>query len=151
MNGKLVERLEHAIKLVRERFNVKMKRPKVGSIEGLSTVISLKQVKPNNNPRSTIGTYTSIGSHIRSLIAMHGQCKCLFCDEIYRQSNLITIIKDMLILSLWLFIWWAIWAIVTRSTEFNYVWFKGREVYLIAARRIWQRVTKLSCKRGRIG
>lgn len=78
-----------------KRFNVKMKRPKVGSIDGLSTVISLKQVKPNMNPRSTIGTYTSIGSHIRSLIAIHGQCKCLICDGSYKQSNLFTIVKDL--------------------------------------------------------
>lgn len=78
-----------------KRFNVKMKKPKVGSIEGLSTVISLKQVKPNNNPRSTIGTYTSIGSYIRSLMSIHGECKCLYCDDTYKQSNLFTLVKDI--------------------------------------------------------
>lgn len=78
-----------------KKFNIKMKKPKVASIEGLSTVISLKQVKPNNNPRSTIGTYTSIGSYIRNLIAIHGECKCLYCGEIYKQSNLYTLVKDI--------------------------------------------------------
>lgn len=78
-----------------KKFNIKMKKPKVGSIEGLSTVISLKQVKPNNNPRSTIGTYTSIGSYIRNLMAIHGECKCPYCGEIYKQSNLYTLVKDI--------------------------------------------------------
>lgn len=78
-----------------KRFSIKMKKPKVESIEGLSTVISLKQVKPNNNPRSTIGTYTSIGSHVRNLMAIHGQCGCLYCDNQYKQSNLYTLVKDM--------------------------------------------------------
>lgn len=82
-----------------KKFNNKMKKPKVASIEGLSTVISLKQVKPNNNPRSTIGTYTSIGSYIRNLIAIHGECKCLYCGSIYKQSNLYTLVKDIETLS----------------------------------------------------
>ncbi len=50
-------------------FSRKMKQPRTGNIEGLSTVISLKQVKPITNPRSTVGTYTSIGSFVRSLTA----------------------------------------------------------------------------------
>jgi len=78
-----------------KRFSTKMKKPAVGSIEGLSTVISLKQVKPNNNPRSTIGTYTSIGTYVRNLMAIHGQCQCLYCDEIFKQSSLPTLVKDI--------------------------------------------------------
>lgn len=78
-----------------KRFSFKMKKPNVGSIEGLSTVISLKQVKPNNNPRSTIGTYTSIGSYVRNLMAIHGRCRCLYCEEDFKQSNISAIVKDM--------------------------------------------------------
>ena len=78
-----------------KRFSIKMKKPKVESIEGLSTVISLKQVKPNNNPRSTIGTYTSIGSYVRNLMAIHGQCRCLCCNKTFKQSNLYTLVKDI--------------------------------------------------------
>lgn len=78
-----------------KKFSVKMKKPKVRSIEGLSTVISLKQVKPNNNPRSTIGTYTSIGSYVRNLMAIHGQCRCLCCEEIFKQSSLRALVKDI--------------------------------------------------------
>lgn len=78
-----------------KRFGSKMKRPKVGSIEGLSTVISLKQVKPNNNPRSTIGTYTSIGSYVRNLMAIHGRCRCLCCNKIFKQSSFNAIVKDI--------------------------------------------------------
>lgn len=78
-----------------KRFGSKMKRPKVGKIEGLSTVISLKQVSPNNNPRSTIGTYTSIGSYVRNLMAIHGQCRCLCCKKVFQQSSIAAIVKDI--------------------------------------------------------
>ncbi len=76
-------------------FSRKMKQPRTGNIEGLSTVISLKQVKPNTNPRSTVGTFTSIGSFVRSLTAIHGKCRCLYCDRIYEQTNLHKLIKDL--------------------------------------------------------
>ena len=76
-------------------FHKKMKQPKVGNIEGLSTVISLKQIKPNHNPRSTIGTYTSIGSYVRNLMAIHGQCGCLCCSEKFPQSALLSLVKDL--------------------------------------------------------
>lgn len=78
-----------------KRFYTKMKRPKVRNIEGLSTVISLKQIKPNNNPRSTIGTYTSIGSYVRNLMAVHGQCRCLCCDTVFKQSSIYSLVKDL--------------------------------------------------------
>lgn len=51
-NQKLIRCMSDGEKI----FHAKMKTPKVEMIEGLSTVISLKQVKPNHNPRSTIGT-----------------------------------------------------------------------------------------------
>lgn len=76
-------------------FSTKMKKPKVGSIEGLSTVISLKQTRPNHNPRSTIGTFTSIGSYIRNLLATHGQCRCLCCSRTFPQSSLHALWGDM--------------------------------------------------------
>ncbi len=76
-------------------FSPKMKQPKAGSIEGLSTVISLKQIKPNHNPRSTIGTYTNIGSFVRNLMAMHGQCRCLCCNKTFAQSSVPALAKDI--------------------------------------------------------
>lgn len=78
-----------------KKLNVKMRKPKVGNIEGLSTVISLKQVKPNNNPRSTIGTYTSIGSYVRNLMAIHGQCRCLYCEQVFQPVSLHALVKGM--------------------------------------------------------
>lgn len=78
-----------------KRFSKKMKQPQIENIEGLSTVISLKQVKPNNNPRSTIGTYTSIGSFVRNLMAIHSQCRCLYCKNVFEQTNLYKLIKDI--------------------------------------------------------
>lgn len=76
-------------------FSKKMRQPRTGNIEGLSTVISLKQIKPNTNPRSTVGTYTSIGSFVRNLTAMHGKCRCLYCDHVSCQTNLYKLIKDL--------------------------------------------------------
>lgn len=76
-------------------FLRKMKQPKAGSIEGLSTVISLKQIKPNHNPRSTIGTYTSIGSYMRNLMALLGQCRCLCCDRSFPQCGLPALVKGL--------------------------------------------------------
>lgn len=76
-------------------FSTKMKKPKVGSIEGLSTVISLKQTRPNHNPRSTIGTFTGIGSLIRNLLAACGQCRCLCCEQSFPQSSLPALLHDM--------------------------------------------------------
>ncbi len=76
-------------------FSTKMKKPKVGSMEGLSTTISLKQIRPNHNPRSTIGTFTGIGSYIRSLLAACGQYRCLCCDQTFPPSSLPALLKDM--------------------------------------------------------
>lgn len=76
-------------------FNTRMKKPKVDDISGLSTVISLKQVKPNHNPRSTIGTYTSIGSYVRNLLALHGKCQCLCCDTTFKPSPLQGLTHDL--------------------------------------------------------
>ncbi len=64
-----------------------MKKPKVGNISGLSTVISLKQIRPNHNPRSTIGTFTNIGSHLRSLMAIAGKCSCPCCGKLIAQGK----------------------------------------------------------------
>ncbi len=90
-NQKLIRCMSDGEKI----FHAKMKTPKVEMIEGLSTVISLKQVKPNHNPRSTIGTFTDIAPGIRSLIAFYGQCSCPCCDKIFPQSNLSSLIRDM--------------------------------------------------------
>lgn len=76
-------------------FGKKMREPKVENIEGLSTVISLKQIKPNDNPRSTIGTYTKIGTYVRSLMSIHGQYRCLFCENQFKPDSYQTLIKDM--------------------------------------------------------
>ena len=64
-----------------------MKKPKVGNIGGLSTVISLKQIRPNHNPRSTIGIFTNIGSHLRSLMTIAGKCSCPCCGKLIAQGK----------------------------------------------------------------
>ena len=64
-----------------------MKKPKVGNISGLSTVISLKQIRPNHNPRSTIGIFTNIGSHLRSLMTIAGKCSCPCCGKLIAQGK----------------------------------------------------------------
>ena len=76
-------------------FSTKMKKPKVGNIDGLSTVISLKQIRPNHNPRSTIGTFTNIGSHLRSLMTIAGKCSCPCCGKTFPPCSISSLVKDM--------------------------------------------------------
>ncbi len=89
------QKLLHCMSDGEKIFHTKIKSPKVESIEGLSTVISLKQIKPNHNPRSTVGTFTNIASGIRSLMALYGQCLCPCCDKIFSPSSLSSLIRDM--------------------------------------------------------
>lgn len=89
------QKLLHCMSDGEKIFHTKMKTPKVGTIEGLSTAISLKQIKPNHNPRSTIGTFTNIASGIRSLMALYGQCLCPCCGKIFPPSSLSGLIRDM--------------------------------------------------------
>lgn len=53
-------------------------RPDVDRIEGLRYVVFLEQDRPNENPRSTLGTLTDIYDLVRILVARTGEpgCEC---------------------------------------------------------------------------
>lgn len=56
--------------LIDNTFGMKiMDKPDVDSIENLCPAISINQLSYNSNPNSTVGTYTDITSHIRSIFS----------------------------------------------------------------------------------
>jgi len=61
-------------------------KPKVDSIEGLSSVISINQHHTNSNPRSTVGTVTEISAYLRVLYAKLGERPCPHCGKIITQD-----------------------------------------------------------------
>ncbi|NHJ38650.1 MAG: excinuclease ABC subunit UvrA, partial [Asgard group archaeon] len=58
-----------------------MKRPDVRFIKGLSPIVSIDQKRGINNPRSTIGSLTDIGSYIRLLFSVVGEAYCPYCER----------------------------------------------------------------------
>ena len=63
------------------QFLVRMDRPDVDSIEGLSPAIAIEQKTASRNPRSTVGTITEIYDYLRVLFARVGQPHCLGCGK----------------------------------------------------------------------
>jgi excinuclease ABC subunit A len=59
-----------------KRFVAQVAKPDVDFIFGLSPVISIEQKTLTNNPRSTVGTMTDIGSYLNLLFATIGQASC---------------------------------------------------------------------------
>jgi excinuclease ABC subunit A len=69
------------------QFLVRMEKPDVDYIEGLSPAISIDQKGPSHNPRSTVGTVTEIYDYLRLLFARVGHPHCPKCGrEISRQT-----------------------------------------------------------------
>ncbi|NCB24076.1 MAG: excinuclease ABC subunit UvrA [Bacteroidia bacterium] len=62
-------------------FLVKMERPDVDKITGLSPVISIEQKTTNKNPRSTVGTTTEIYDFLRLLYARAGEAYSYITGE----------------------------------------------------------------------
>ena len=62
-------------------FLVKMGRPDVDKITGLSPVISIEQKTTNKNPRSTVGTTTEIYDFLRLLYARAGEAYSYITGE----------------------------------------------------------------------
>ena len=61
------------------QFLVRMDRPDVDSIEGLSPAIAIEQKTASKNPRSTVGTITEIYDYLRVLFARLGEVHCIGC------------------------------------------------------------------------
>jgi excinuclease ABC subunit A len=58
------------------RFIAQVAKPDVDFVFGLSPVISIEQKTIANNPRSTVGTMTDIGSYLNLLFATIGEPHC---------------------------------------------------------------------------
>lgn len=78
-----------------KRFTSQLKQPDVNFIEGLTPVISLKQYKPSNNPRATIGTLSEISIYLRYLYTMVGTVNCPYCGTNYPIRPFHYLIKDL--------------------------------------------------------
>ncbi len=63
------------------QFLVKLDKPDVDEIEGLSPAISIDQKKHSSNPRSTVGTITEIYDFLRVLFSVIGKPHCPFCKK----------------------------------------------------------------------
>ena len=59
----------------------KVKRPDYDNIYGLAPIISVSQNNYNNNPRSTVGTYSEIYTYLRLLYTAIGERECPHCHK----------------------------------------------------------------------
>ncbi|WP_055669043.1 ATP-binding cassette domain-containing protein [Desnuesiella massiliensis] len=59
----------------------KVQRPDYDNIYGLAPIISVSQNNYNNNPRSTVGTYSEIYTYLRLLYTAIGIRRCPGCGE----------------------------------------------------------------------
>lgn len=78
-----------------KRFTSQLKQPDVNFIEGLTPVISLKQYKPNKNPRATIGTLSEVSTYLRYLYTTIGEARCPFCRSVFPISSVHYLIKEL--------------------------------------------------------
>lgn len=76
-----------------KRLTIQLKQPDVNYIEGLTPVISLKQYKPNKNPRATVGTVSEISTYIRNLYSLAAEAFCPVCGKSYSICTLNQIIN----------------------------------------------------------
>ena len=79
-------------------FMVKLDKPDIDSIEGLSPAISIEQKTTSKNPRSTVGTVTEIYDYLRLLYARVGVPHCPVCGKEIRQQTTDQIIDRIMAL-----------------------------------------------------
>ncbi len=63
------------------QFLDQMKKPNVGSVEGLPPTIAIEQRSGGHSPRSTVATTTEIHDHLRLLFARCGEARCWHLDS----------------------------------------------------------------------
>ena len=66
---------------------LKMEKPDVEYIEGLSPAISIDQKTTSRNPRSTVGTVTEIHDYLRLLYARIGKPHCPVCGKLITSQS----------------------------------------------------------------
>jgi len=74
-------RYVESLSVYARQFLDQLAKPDVESIEGLSPAISIEQRTVSRNPRSTVGTATEIGDHLRLLYARVGEPHCWICGR----------------------------------------------------------------------
>ncbi len=81
---------------MQECFSVRLDKPNVESIEGLSPAISIDQKTTSKNPRSTVGTVTEIYDYLRLLYARIGVPHCTVCGREIRQQTVDQIVDKIM-------------------------------------------------------
>lgn len=89
------KRLLDCLSETARRYTNQLKQPDVNFIDGLTPVISVKQYKPNINPRSTIGTLSEISTYLRYLYSGMGRAHCPVCKREYHVITLQYLVKEL--------------------------------------------------------
>lgn len=66
-----------------------MEKPKVESVKHLSPAIHISQTYKNRNPRSTVGTVTSLYTELRMIFEKLCLRSCSHCDSSFEQDSLL--------------------------------------------------------------
>ncbi len=69
------------------QFLVKLERPAVDAVRGLSPAIAIEQKTVNRSPRSTVGTVTEVYDYLRLLYAAVGTPHCPNCGTVIRRQT----------------------------------------------------------------
>ena len=77
---------------------MKILKPAVDLIEGLSPAISIDQKSTNRNPRSTVGTVTEIYDYMRLLYARVGTPHCPKCGREIKRQTVDEIVDQLLLM-----------------------------------------------------
>ncbi|CAN5690458.1 excinuclease ABC subunit UvrA [soil metagenome] len=73
-----------------------MEKPDVDVIEGLSPAISIEQKTTGRNPRSTVGTVTTVYDYLRLLWARAGPPHCTDCGRPVRRQSATQIVDQIM-------------------------------------------------------
>ncbi|MDR1578343.1 MAG: excinuclease ABC subunit UvrA [Deltaproteobacteria bacterium] len=80
------------------QFLVKMDKPDVDMIDGLSPAIAIEQKTTSHNPRSTVGTVTEIHDFLRLLFARVGEPHCHKCGRPIKAQTVVEMVDRILAL-----------------------------------------------------
>ena len=80
------------------RFIAQVAKPDVDFMFGLSPVISIEQKTVANNPRSTVGTLTDVGSYLNLLFATIGKPHCPRTGEPTPSKSASQILESIMVL-----------------------------------------------------
>ncbi len=79
------------------QFVSQMEKPKVDRVSGLPPAIAIDQKRPSHNPRSTVGTVTTIYDYMRVLFARLATPHCTECGAEIGSRTVAQIVDEMIV------------------------------------------------------